>query len=612
MRASWLALGLLMTACGSPRPATAIMLSVTADEAVRTELSSLRIRVLGGPDAANRTETFSQTETAASLRWPVDLGIVPREGDASRTFEIEIAVLDRSGGTLLTNRVASSFVTGEVRVLRVHLAERCLRILCEGATSCAAGICQPIATVDPRDLPPLDGGVGDDAGAVDAGTDARVPYDSGPADGGDDFVVLTVQKAAGTGTGTLTSDAGPTCAAECSSQQIRVRRGTTVNLLARPDAGSYFYGWTGVCTGVSRFCSVVLNDNQTLSAQFEIVVHNLVFATSERFAGDFGGIAAADGHCERLARGVGLSGTFVAMLSQPGTNAIDRLVVPETTTPARGFVRMDGKPIADTVQDLTINRRILYPIHFDENGAPNDSYTWSGSLADGTVSTNTCNAWTSREPNPDIVRGEWGDSGGGPQWLEYFNWTCADQNVLVCVQIDHDVSLAPPPAVQGKRMWLSRALFAPGAGGILAANTLCNSERPTGVASARALLATTSASAASLLAADVLYVRPDGIPIGTRDEFVAGTLRSGNWVHADGSYDFISWAVWAGSAPFSAPAASGLSNCDNWSSSAPTASLVGGPTSTGAPGSVVPNSFGWWGRTETSCMFGQPIMCFEE
>jgi hypothetical protein len=600
--------------CGAPRPATAILVTVTADGAVRSELASLRIRVLDGEGA----QAYSRTRAAAELSWPVELPIVPRDDDATRTYTLEVSALDASGGALVVHRVASSFASGQSRRLHVHLEAACLGVACDEQTSCRDGACERTAYVDPNDLPVLDGGivVDDDAGAMDAGVDAGATPDAG-VDAGDagqgDVVTLTVRKhPAATGTGTLSFDVGgPDCGAGCTEQRIRVRRGTSVNLRARPDAGSFFQDWSGAsCAGPSRFCSVVVDADQTLTATFSVNDRNLVFATSERFTGDFGGIASADAHCERLARDVGLSGTFIATLSEPGTNVIDRMRVPSTGAAARGFVRLDGRPIADTIEDLTANRRIWYPVHYDENGGAHDSYTWSGSTHEGLVA-DTCEGWTSRSDDTDAVTGVWGDSGGGPQWLEYFAWTCSARNSLVCVQIDHATPISAPARVTGKVMWLSSALLRPGAGGVLAADTLCSSERPAAVASARALLATTSAAASSLLADGVIYVRPDGIPLGTREDFIAGTLQSGAWVHADSTYDFLDWAHWTGSLAFDAPAATGDQNCHDWSSAEPTASVVGNPTSSSA-GTAVVGEFGWWSRNEDLCVSPHPIVCVEQ
>ena len=44
--------------------------------------------------------------------------------------------------------------------------------------------------------------------------------------------------------------------------------GTVVTLTATPDAGQPWTGWTGGCTGISRTCTVTLNANTTVTANF--------------------------------------------------------------------------------------------------------------------------------------------------------------------------------------------------------------------------------------------------------------------------------------------------------------------------------------------------------
>ncbi len=73
---------------------------------------------------------------------------------------------------------------------------------------------------------------------------------------------LTVAKLGG-GIGTVTSSPeGIACGATC---QARFDGGTSVTLVASPDAGSYFAGWGGDCPGPT----FVMNGNRTCTATFE-------------------------------------------------------------------------------------------------------------------------------------------------------------------------------------------------------------------------------------------------------------------------------------------------------------------------------------------------------
>ncbi len=190
---------IFVVACGTPRARTQVMLWVTADDAIRSELVSLRIRVLAGADRSSiDATTFEETQPSASLVWPVQLPLVPQDSDASRAFRVEAAALDGSGSPLVEVRVASSYVLGETRILRVHLAAGCRAVSCPATESCAAGTCQPIAFIEPQMLPSIDGGAQSfDGGAqsTDGGVqreDAGMPradggpQDSGPPDAGID------------------------------------------------------------------------------------------------------------------------------------------------------------------------------------------------------------------------------------------------------------------------------------------------------------------------------------------------------------------------------------------------------------------------------------------
>src|SRR5207249_1446674 len=95
---------------------------------------------------------------------------------------------------------------------------------------------------------------------------------------------------------------------------------------------------------------------------------NLAFVSSATYTpGAIGGAAAADATCNALATSAGLPGTYVAWLSTTTQNAVDRV------SGARGWVRIDGLPIADLPTALGV--QLWYTLGVDQNGArPASSY----------------------------------------------------------------------------------------------------------------------------------------------------------------------------------------------------------------------------------------------
>ncbi len=76
---------------------------------------------------------------------------------------------------------------------------------------------------------------------------------------------LSVSRA-GTGSGTvISSPAGIDCGSDCSESYVH---GTPVNLTATPAVGSLFTGWSGGACSGTGVCSITLNANTTVTANF--------------------------------------------------------------------------------------------------------------------------------------------------------------------------------------------------------------------------------------------------------------------------------------------------------------------------------------------------------
>ncbi len=300
---------------------------------------------------------------------------------------------------------------------------------------------------------------------------------------------------------------------------------------------------------------------------------NRVFVTSTLQNGDLDGLAGADLICEQRAAAGGLPGTYRAWLSTATVNAFTRL------GSAQGFVRVDGKPFANSVADILANR-IFNPIRLNESGvdvsngivpdtAPVTVFT--GTLGDGTVATGaTCSDFTSTAGS--ARRGE--VSGGPVTWTARQNSNCGTGRRLFCFQIDHSGANLVPPPTSGMIAFVSDKTFLPGPSvGIDGADALCaaNAAAASLPGTYKALLATTTASAASRVTLAPLYVRPDGIPIASGATIASGSaLESGIWQRANGTYVPATGDLVFTGAPSPSAAAPLLANsCNDWTSTAP-------------------------------------------
>lgn len=354
-------------------------------------------------------------------------------------------------------------------------------------------------------------------------------------------IALSVTKL-GSGTGSVTFDPlGVDCGATCA---VSVAPGTTITLKGRTQNGadSYFQGFAGAgCIGAGRDCEIQVNATTHVDATFAAQDFNLVFVTSEPYASDLGGTFNYDVECNRAASAAGindddLNGTrFAVWLS----DASD--VTPPVDAPTRGFVRLDGKPVADTVAGLLAGA-ILNPIAIDENGGSvSDDDVMTGTLASGAGSPDTCSDWFS---NSGAVRT--GLTSGGPNiWTSFQSLPCAPMR-MYCFMKTKTAALPTTP-IAGKLAYLTNGPYFPGNGD---PDARCEADKPAGTGPVAALLARTTATAASHLDPAAVYVRPDGQRVGTGQDLIdvaiaSARLQGGIWQSGDGTY-VVGATVWTG------------------------------------------------------------------
>ncbi len=400
-----------------------------------------------------------------------------------------------------------------------------------------------------------------------------------------------------TGTGAVTSSpAGINCGASCSTL---VDPGP-VTLMARTTngSGSLFSGWSATaCAGPFRDCVVNINAPLTVSAQFAPVTANLIFVTAATFPSNLGSAISYDAKCNQAATAAGLNdatGTaFIATTSDSMSLMKDRL-----GTAARGWIRMDGMPFADSQSSMFVGGQVFNSIRFDETGARlNGAIFFTGTGAGGTLVFN-CSNWTTNGDVSIANTATFGASDAGPgNWLDGYSGPCSVNRALACMGKTRTATVAPV-ITAGKKIWQSSSYVL----GMQSPDAKCLADRPSGVTAAMAFIALTNRAAASVLTPSAVYVRPDGTRVGTGAQLAAGgSLDSGIWQDFAGTYSAQN--VFTGSQD---PNAIGTSDatCANWTSQG----------TTGQTGSsAFDGSSTWWSSAPVPCTGAglYPIYCAE-
>ncbi len=358
----------------------------------------------------------------------------------------------------------------------------------------------------------------------------------------------------GTGTIAVTGAAQTTCASSCA---IDVPIGGAIHLVPSADVGSWVRGWTETCAGREPCDLTITADTQiTLDLTAE---PNRFFISSTPHDGNFGGLAGADSFCNATAAAAGLAGTYIAFLetsTASTTNVLNRL------GNARGWIRVDGEPIADLATTL-VNGALMSALGLDEHGSSSmlGSSVWGAGLG----ASDQCMAWTtnSGDTGPGIETELAANLGANGQVAFGFTNTACDQSIgTVCVEIDRVVPTSPVPE-PGR---VSFVAVIPNLGiGLAGVDLQCAADASAAglPGTYHALLATDQASAASRFDLAGPWVRVDGRPfaaawlMGANDVGIAPALA------ADGSLS-PNLTVTLGAASTTVPGTD-VTTCTNWS-----------------------------------------------
>lgn len=230
----WLLLAVLaVVGCADPIPRTQVMVAIDADEDVRAAARSLRVVVEGGPTPGDLVTGRAVTFDAS---WPTIVGVVPRNGDARRTFAVRAEALDGSGGRIAVAVVIGRFVARRTMSFRLVLYGGCGTRCGLDETCNAEGGCDP-AMIQADDLVPWTGAP--DAGPRDAGREDASPMDGGRDDAGRRDAGRTDGGPPDAGE----SDAGPP---RCGQRVIDVAVGANFTCAVTDVGGLWCWGYNNV------------------------------------------------------------------------------------------------------------------------------------------------------------------------------------------------------------------------------------------------------------------------------------------------------------------------------------------------------------------------------
>jgi hypothetical protein len=296
---------------------------------------------------------------------------------------------------------------------------------------------------------------------------------------------------------------------------------------------------------------------------------NVVFVTSTKQLPTMSDLGGFDAVCAQRAAAAGLTGTYIAWLSQ-SQSARARL------GGARGFVRRDGLAIADAVDQLA--GAMWRPVALDENGdvVPAGDQVMTGADHNGDELGN-CNGLS--DPTGGIATGfPDGTASIFGSVVMATPASCGIPYRNYCFEIDRVVAISEPVHA-GRRAFTSS--MQPG-GGIARADANCAADASAAglVGSFKALLAVEGASAASrFTSAGANWVRLDGVAIAaTPADFLSGAWQAPIAFAADGTRTDVS--AWFGADDPSTPGTA-ASTCTSWTIADASVPFLGDETAAG-------------------------------
>ncbi len=279
---------------------------------------------------------------------------------------------------------------------------------------------------------------------------------------------------------------------------------------------------------------------------------NYAFLTSSLHTGDLGGVEGADEICNSRASEADLPGTYVAFLATDDQTALERL------DGARGWMRTDGRPLADRVEDLAVGR-VFHPLNVFETGesvglpSPSDyNIVWTGIDGAAETSPSRCQDWDSADASESGQTGE--SRAGATTFMTSFARACASPRPIYCFGTGEEARVEPEAT--GRLAFVTRDVVR-GDAGRSEFDDVCQSEADRAGHDGSFLAAvdmSDSPAADRFSLSGETWVRPDGAKVfadaADLEEFRPITPIA---VTADGE-DHLIESVWTGE----------NENCDDW------------------------------------------------
>lgn len=275
---------------------------------------------------------------------------------------------------------------------------------------------------------------------------------------------------------------------------------------------------------------------------------NAVFLSSQTIAGAELDAESGDALCNDLATDAGLEGTYRAWFPTPDASAAVRL------GRARGWVRPDGLPFADTPGDIE-SGALWYPLALDESG----EHLLNVRVATGTAADGTA-AEVCSEGTDAVTVGESASVSG--TWTSVGTQSCEALAHVYCFGIDHEFPVEAE-VQPGRRAFVSSDAFT-GSNGRTVFDDACEADAAEAGLDGTYLAFVPASFMSALSRFDLAgepWINLRGQRIWpTADGLTnAGPLDTGVSTFADGTPATV--ALWTGA---SQPSAGNGFNCSNW------------------------------------------------